>query len=132
MLDRINDVENLVNFSNNDSSGNLTVLKVVSIISYVAVLVLLILPLQSVLESAEVGGLSEGISVALYLVLFVIIIGGIGCLISTVVSVVGLFVTLDKRQPGTKKGQIVFFSIMSLLPIITELAFYFGVKTLLG
>lgn len=130
MLDKITDVVEAVVPDKNSKSGRLIVLRVISFIGYLALLFVLILPLISVTGETE-GSLSHGLGLALYLIIFVLIGGGVCTLISTVCSVIGLFVTLDKREPGTKKGQIAFFIIMSLLPLVTEIAFYFVTKTML-
>lgn len=64
-----------------------------------------------------VGDTSYGLSVAVFLIVIVLIIGGIGYAISLVFGAIGLFLSISKHSG---KGNIIFFSIATALPIITE------------
>ncbi len=62
----------------------------------------------------------SGLGLALYLIIVIILIGGAGYLLNTILSIVGLIISLSKRKDGVGKGTIIYFIIFIALPIITE------------
>ena len=99
-----------------------TVLKVLSVIFYVALLAMLLIQFVPILNNQSEGAQTVGI---IFFLLFILIIyGGIMTVISTIISGIGLILTIKNKNKGEKKGQLIFFIMMTVLPLITELIFY--------
>ena len=62
----------------------------------------------------------SGLGLALYLIIVIILIGGAGYLLNTILSIVGLIISLSKRKDGVGNGTIIYFVVFIALPIITE------------
>ncbi len=89
-------------------------LKIIYAIIYLAVTVYLVWGLLDiVIHPVD----NMALSTALYLSIVVIIFGTIGYIISVVVALVGLFVSIGKKEP---KGSIIYFIVATLLPVLTE------------
>ena len=100
---------------------------VFQIITAVLYAVLAVLLISSFFESVVFVDKNEpyvGVGIALYLVVFVIIFGGIGAIITALTSLVGLIVGLNKKKKGflVSKGKIAYFIVFIILPILTVLA----------
>lgn len=62
----------------------------------------------------------QNLGIALYLVIFVLIIGGIGYAVSLIFAVTGLVISIKKK---VKKSTLAFYIVATALPVVTELAF---------
>ena len=62
----------------------------------------------------------QNLGIALYLVIFVLIIGGIGYAVSLIFAVTGLVISIKKK---VKKSTLAFYIVATVLPVVTELAF---------
>lgn len=100
---------------------------VFQIITAVLYAVLAVLLISSFFESVVFVDKNEpyvGVGIALYLVIFVIMFCGIGAIITSLVSFVGLIISLNKKKKGflVSKGKIAYFIVFIILPILTVLA----------
>lgn len=100
-----------------------TVLKVIFFIVYVLVTAYLAFSFVSAVTAPE----NSNIELALFLVFGVIIVGGIGYIVSIIPGLIGLLTAIFTKS---KKGDIVFFIVAVILPIITEGAFILICKIL--
>ncbi len=97
-------------------------LKIISFIIYIALLTFLLCEFIPILTETD---LSKQKTMLVFFILFILIIfGGIGAIVGTIVSLIGLLLTIKNRQKGEKKGQLIFFIIMTILPLFTELIFF--------
>ena len=96
---------------------------VFQLITAVLYAVLTIFIIGSFFESVVLVDKNEpyvGVGIALYLVIFVMIFGGSGAILTAVMSLIGLIVGLNKRKKGffVSKGKIAYFIIFIILEII--------------
>ncbi|MBQ9756036.1 MAG: hypothetical protein IJV99_00385 [Clostridia bacterium] len=91
-------------------------LKVLSAIIYLVVTAFLIYGLIGCLDDKKVK-----VSLAFYLTFSVIIFGSIGNIISTIVSLVGLIISIIKRKNGGSMADVIYFIVMVILPALTEI-----------
>ena len=122
VMDNLEKVENIerteiVEKKSTKICGKLTALKVLSLIFYIAIFVFLFWELIALINYPNSN--DKGFAVIGY-ILLLLIFGVPGNIISSVLAIVGLITTLARREKGTKKGQVIFFAIMSVLPLITE------------
>ena len=106
-----------------NKSRAVLVFKIITAILYTVLAIMLI---GSFLESVVFVDKNEpyvGVGIALYLVIFVIIFGGAGAILTLLMSFIGLIVGLNKKKKGflVSKGTIVYFIVFMILPIITVL-----------
>ena len=97
---------------------------VFQLITAVLYAVLTIFIIGSFFESVVLVDKNEpyvGVGIALYLVIFVMIFGGSGAILTAVMSLIGLIVGLNKRKKGffVSKGKIAYFIVFIILPILT-------------
>lgn len=71
---------------------------------------------------------AKGIAIAAYLVFIVMAIGGISAIVMTVLSLIGLIITLVMRKKCPNNGQLIFFIVFTLLPFIIESAYFLIAK----
>ena len=107
--------------------GNYTALKIISGIVYALTTLFLLVTLITILNSNDQN---IGLSLAVFLIIHLTIFGSIGNGVASIISAIGLAITLAKRERGTKHGQIVCFAVLTALPIITEAMFYLTVSLL--
>ena len=69
-------------------------------------------------------GSSFGLSLAVYLVVILFIIGGIANGIVLLISAIGLVISAVKLNKGCSKKTLAFFIVFTALPIVTEAVFY--------
>ena len=98
----------------------LTALKVISIIFFVATFVLLLIGL---IDSLGNEGNSLTLGMALYFIFFVLVFGLIGNVLALIPAVIGLIYTAKKSKQADVKNQLIFYIVITALPIISELAF---------
>jgi hypothetical protein len=89
--------------------------KILFLVAYLAITAFILIQYFELLSITDDP--SHGLSVAVFLVVIVLIIGGIGYAISLVFGAIGLFLSISKHSG---KGNIIFFSIATALPIVTE------------
>ncbi len=65
----------------------------------------------------------KGIGIALFLIVYVILLGGAVNIVSLILSIIGLALTLKKCPKKGRTGQVITFSILVALPIIIEAIF---------
>ena len=97
---------------------------VFQLITAVLYAVLTIFIIGSFFESVVLVDKNEpyvGVGIALYLVIFIMIFGGSGAILTAVMSLIGLIVGLNKRKKGffVSKGKIAYFIVFIILPILT-------------
>ena len=63
-------------------------------------------------------GSNQGLSFAFWYALVFIIIGSGGYIISMICPIIGVILTLVKRPQGLRVGQLVYFIIFTVLPIL--------------
>lgn len=105
--------------SSNTKSKFLTALKIIFIIIYVLLTAFLA---WGLIDTLTAPSENASLGLAIYLAIVVIIFGGIGYALSLVVAILGMIVAIVKRAG---KGNVAFFIVAVLLPILTEMAFIF-------
>lgn len=93
--------------------GNLIVLKVLSPLFLALILVFLI---SSMLNS--LGGENAQLSFAFWYSLIYIIFGTFGFLFSMVCPIIGIVLTLTRKEKGKRQGQLIYFIILTALPVV--------------
>ena len=58
------------------------------------------------------------LAVAIYLVVFVLIIGGAASVLIMMTSVIGIIISVKKRSAGCDKGTTIYFIIFTVLPVV--------------
>lgn len=61
---------------------------------------------------------NPGLSFVFWFTFIYIIFGAIGYILSMIPSVIGLFLTIFKRPNGLRVGQLIYFIIFTVLPVI--------------
>ncbi len=89
-----------------------------SIVVYVAVTTILIVWLTDTL-AASTDDLSSGLGMAFFVIFGLILVGGCGYVISTILAIVGLVMTRAKLKQGVKRSRLIIFIILTALPFIT-------------
>ncbi len=97
-------------------------LKIISILLYVALLTFLLIEFIPILTETDLS--KQKLMLAFFIMFILVIFGGIGAIVGTVVSLIGLLLTIKNRQKGENKGQLIFFIVMTVLPLFTELIFF--------
>ena len=60
------------------------------------------------------------LAVAIYLVVFVLIIGGAASLLIMITSIAGIIISVKKRYAGCDKRTTVYFIVFTALPLVIE------------
>ncbi len=106
-----------------------TALKIISLIVWLITLAWLTYGAIDVAKISDTN--SRGLSVAFYLTFSVIIFGGIGNVVSLIVSTVGAMIAgIGYKQGTVKLSTLITFLILFVLPIITEVIFIIVAKNL--
>ncbi len=92
-------------------------LKIIFIIIYVALTAFLT---WGLIDTLTTPSENSSLALGIYLAIVVIIFGGIGYALSLITAVVGLIAATVKHAG---KGNVIFFIVAVLLPIVTEIAF---------
>lgn len=104
--------------ANQKKKGELTALKVVSAILYALVTGFLLFEFFWILftEQSHVG-----LGLAVYLVIILAAIGSIANAVPTILSLIGLIITVVKRKKGEFSiSTLVYFIVFTALPYVTE------------
>lgn len=99
-------------------------LKIISLIIYIAITTYLIIGLSR--AKAD----NDGLSLAAFLVLGVMILGVIGNVLAVIPAIIGFVYTALKFKVEPKRWQLAIFALLTALPIITELLFIIIVSNL--
>ena len=109
-------------FNEKKTCGNYLALKIISVIIYVATTAFLLIELFSI--AAKPDQASRAVSLVFYIAILLTIFGSAGYLVSTVLSLIGLILTAVRCEKGQKKGQLIFFIITAILPVLTEVILF--------
>ncbi|MBR1984081.1 MAG: hypothetical protein IKA12_05295 [Clostridia bacterium] len=101
-----------------EKTKKLVVLKIIISVLYVLINALLLWEYLDIVSITDAT--NKGLSLAVYLVIIVLIIGNIGNLAAVTLSVIGLIISVAK---GYGKGNVVFFVLGIVLPVLTEALF---------
>ncbi|MBE5742277.1 MAG: hypothetical protein E7360_03025 [Clostridiales bacterium] len=93
------------------------VFKIISAVIYgLITLFLLITFFDTVFSNSE----NKGLSLAVYLAIILIAVGGIAYVVNMAVTLIGFIITAVNIKNGIKKSNLVYFLIFTVLPIFTE------------
>lgn len=92
-------------------------LKIISALVYFLMTAFLAIVLVDIILNP---GDLPGLGFALFLIIFVLIIGSIGYAITLILSVIGSVLAAKSLPLGGKKSTLVFFIVFSILPVVTE------------
>lgn len=76
------------------------------------------------------GGENQALGIAIWLSIIFTIFGTGGYIACEIPAIIGLILTCVKKPNGLRKGQLVYFMIFIVLPIVTYFAFILIVKML--
>lgn len=76
------------------------------------------------------GGENQALGIAIWLSIIFTIFGTGGYIVCEIPAIIGLILTCVKKPNGLRKGQLVYFMIFIVLPIVTYFAFILIVKML--
>lgn len=104
--------------ANQKKKGELTALKVVSAILYALVTGFLLFEFFWILFTEQSN---VGLGLAVYLVIILAAIGSIANAVPTILSLIGLIITVVKRKKGEFSiSTLVYFIVFTALPYVTE------------
>lgn len=93
------------------------VFKIISAVIYGLITVFLLITFfDTVFSNSE----NKGLSLAVYLAIILIAIGGIAYAVNMAVTLIGFIITALNIKNGIKKSNLVYFLIFTVLPIFTE------------
>ena len=107
-------------------STSYKVLKIISLLIYVVLLAFLLIEFIPIILETDIK--KQKTMLVFFIMFILIIIGGIGAILNTIVSLIGLSLTIKNRKKEDKKGSLIFFIIMTILPIFTEIIFFIACK----
>jgi len=107
-------------------STSYKVLKIISLLIYVVLLAFLLIEFIPIILETDIT--KQKTMLVFFIMFILIIIGGIGAILNTIVSLIGLSLTIKNRKKEDKKGSLIFFIIMTILPIFTEIIFFIVCK----
>lgn len=102
--------------------GKYTLLAIFSAIIYLTVNVYLIARLVSITGLPNGG--EKAASLLVYLLVELSILGSALNIVATALAVIGLVLTALRRQKGQKTLQLFVFSVLTALPILTEVILF--------
>ena len=102
-------------------SGKYKVLWIITPILYSLVTLFLVYTLYDTVVGANPDTL--GLSLALWLTLFLIIFGTFGYIAAMIPPIIGLILTIVRRPNGLRVGQLIYFIVFTILPILSWIAF---------
>ncbi len=109
-------------------SGKYKVLWIITAILYALVTLFLAYTLYDTLVGADPD--TKGLSLALWLTFIFIIFGTFGYIATMIPPIIGLILTIVRRPNGLRVGQLIYFIIFTLLPVISWFAFFIIVPLL--
>jgi len=107
-------------------STSYKVLKIISLLIYVVLLAFLLIEFIPIILETDIK--KQKTMLVFFIMFILIIIGGIGAILNTIVSLIGLSLTIKNRKKEDNKGSLIFFIIMTILPIFTEIIFFIACK----
>jgi len=107
-------------------STSYKVLKIISLLIYVVLLAFLLIEFIPIILETDIT--KQKTMLVFFIMFILIIIGGIGAILNTIVSLIGLSLTIKNRKKEDNKGSLIFFIIMTILPIFTEIIFFIVCK----
>ncbi|MBO5067937.1 MAG: hypothetical protein J6C62_06005 [Clostridia bacterium] len=102
-------------------SGKYKALWIITPILYSLVTLFLVYTLYDTVVGANPDTL--GLSLALWLTLFLIIFGTFGYIAAMIPAIIGLILTIVRRPSGLRVGQLIYFIVFTILPILSWIAF---------
>ena len=102
-------------------SGKYKVLWIITPILYSLVTLCLVYTLYDTVVGANPDTL--GLSLALWLTLFLIIFGTFGYIAAMIPPIIGLILTIVRRPNGLRVGQLIYFIVFTILPVLSWIAF---------
>lgn len=102
-------------------SGKYKALWIITPILYSLVTLFLVYTLIDTVAGANPDTL--GLSLALWLTIFLIIFGSFGYIGAMIPAIIGLILTIVRRPSGLRVGQLIYFIIFTILPILSWIAF---------
>ena len=120
--DNVQVVENTQNEKETTSPKKLTAVKIVWLVVMAVLTAWLVWGLVDVINTHDQT--TSGLSLAVYLVIMVLIFGGIGYGVCALIGIVGTIVVAVNIKKGiTTKGTLAWFICMIVIPIVFETAF---------
>ncbi len=107
-------------------STSYKVLKIISLLIYIVLLAFLLIEFIPIILETDIT--KQKTMLVFFIMFILIIIGGIGAILNTIVSLIGLSLTIKNRKKEDNKGSLIFFIIMTILPIFTEIIFFIACK----
>lgn len=114
------------NLKSKNKKPNYLALKIISIIVYLALLCFLVVEFIPIIMQTDIA--DKKLMVATFIVFTLVIVGGIATIISTVISLIFLIVAILNRKKDRTKAHLIFFTIMTILPLFTEIIFFIMCK----
>ena len=105
-----------INENSQTKEIKLKALKIISVVCYAIVSAFLVYLLLSVVINP---GTNYNLAVGVCLI-FGLVFGGIGYLVTLIPTIIGLIISIVKREKGCTKKTRVFFIIFTILPFISE------------
>ena len=119
-------MQKIENSNSVKKSTSYKVLKIISLLIYVVLLAFLLIEFIPIILETDIK--KQKTMLVFFIMFILIIIGGIGAILNTIVSLIGLSLTIKNRKKEDKKGSLIFFIIMTILPIFTEIIFFIACK----
>jgi len=119
-------MQKIENSNSVKKSTSYKVLKIISLLIYVVLLAFLLIEFIPIILETDIK--KQKTMLVFFIMFILIIIGGIGAILNTIVSLIGLSLTIKNRKKEDKKGSLIFFIIMTILPIFTEIIFFIVCK----
>lgn len=95
-------------------------LKVIALVIYLAITAFL---LYGLIDAKTTEGSAKGLSMAVYLVFCVLIFGIIGNILALIPAIIGLVLSIISYDKEKSLGNVITFTILTVLPILTEAIF---------
>lgn len=116
----------------NKKTKKFLALKIISAVIFSVVTALLVWWFLEVLSTPLVSESTNGVTInerslalAFFIVIGLIIVGGIGYSINLVLSITGIILSsINYKKRTTAKGSLIFFIIFTILPVLTEILFF--------
>ncbi|MBE7081364.1 MAG: hypothetical protein E7372_02250 [Clostridiales bacterium] len=119
-------MQKIENSNSVKKSTSYKVLKIISLLIYIVLLAFLLIEFIPIILETDIT--KQKTMLVFFIMFILIIIGGIGAILNTIVSLIGLSLTIKNRKKEDNKGSLIFFIIMTILPIFTEIIFFIACK----
>lgn len=98
-----------------------TVLKIITAVFYALIVLFFVATFIDTVLSYDPNAQFTGLGFAVYLIVIVVYIGSIANAVPTILSVIGIILSVKKRSKGCPVSTTVFFIVFAILPYLTEL-----------